>query len=175
MTTVFCFIAACVSFQMTAAAQTAFRLSDLSWMAGCWESRDGGQRLISEQWMQPAGGLMLGMGRTVERDKAVDFEMMRIEQNGADVVFYARPRANKEETAFKMIKGGDGEAVFENKSHDFPQRVIYRRNGDKLLASIEGDQKGKLVVIGFPMVRAKCDTLQPAMKVAGAARRIHHS
>jgi hypothetical protein len=144
-------------------------------MAGCWESRDGGQRIISEQWMQPAGGLMLGMGRTVESGKAVDFEVMRIEQNGDEVIFYARPRANKEETAFKMIKGGDGEAIFENKGHDFPQRVIYRRNGDKLLASIEGDQKGKLIVIGFPMVRAKCDTLKPAMKVAGAAHRIHHS
>jgi hypothetical protein len=33
--------------------------------------------------------------------------------------------------------------VFENEAHDFPQRVIYRREGDRLLARIEGKIGGK--------------------------------
>ena len=28
--------------------------------------------------------------------------------------------------------------VFENLQHDFPQRIIYRRDGDRLCARVEG-------------------------------------
>ena len=47
-------------------------------------------------------------------------------------------------TAFLLLPGGEGEAVFENKAHDFPQRVIYRRCGAELCARIEGTTAGKL-------------------------------
>ena len=44
-----------------------------------------------------------------------------------------------------MLKPGlpDGEAIFENPAHDFPQRVIYRRCGAELCARIEGTLQGK--------------------------------
>jgi len=119
--------------------------------------------------MMPAGGMMTGTGRTVDSGKTVDFEVMRIEQSGSDIVFFAKPKANKEETAFKMIRGGTSEAVFENKGHDFPHRVIYRRDGDRLLARIEGDRNGQSRGIDFPMVRVACDSGQPiAAKISGS-------
>lgn len=34
-------------------------------------------------------------------------------------------------------------AVFENPEHDFPQRILYWRDGANLCARIEGTQKGK--------------------------------
>jgi hypothetical protein len=34
-------------------------------------------------------------------------------------------------------------AVFENPTHDFPQRVIYERDGDALKARIEGSVAGE--------------------------------
>jgi hypothetical protein len=33
--------------------------------------------------------------------------------------------------------------VFENPGHDFPQRLIYRRDGDRLTARIEGQAGGR--------------------------------
>lgn len=143
----------------TAAGQTAARsLSDLRFMSGCWESAPGKKMQTSEQWMKPVGGMMLGMGRTVADGKAVDYEFMRIEQRGADIFFIARPRANKEDTEFKMVAGSATEAVFENPAHDFPQRVIYRLAKDGSLAPrIEGTVNGKTKAIDFPMVRVACD------------------
>ncbi|HYE87055.1 MAG TPA: DUF6265 family protein [Vicinamibacterales bacterium] len=44
--------------------------------------------------------------------------------------------------AFPLVRSGPGEAVFENPSHDFPQRVIYRREGDRLTGRIEGRSNG---------------------------------
>lgn len=140
------------------AGQDKAKFDDLHWLSGCWESNDTAkQKFIAEQWMKPFGGMMLGIGLTVKAGKAVDFEFMRIEQKGDDVIFIARPKANKEETAFKLIRSTASEAVFENKEHDFPQRVIYKREGEKLTGRIEGNNKGKFMGIDFPMTRAKCD------------------
>ena len=139
-------------------AQTPARsLADLSFIAGCWESAPGKKSQTTEQWMKPAGGMMLGMGRTVADGRAVDYEFMRFEQRGSDVVFISRPRANKEDTEFKMISLTPTEAVFENPTHDFPQRVVYRLTKDgNISPRIEGTVNGKAKAIDFPMVRAAC-------------------
>src|SRR5688500_13487839 len=55
----------------------ALTLKDVAWLAGCWERRTP-ETTVSEQWMQPQGGLMPGMSRTVRNGKAVEFEFLRI-------------------------------------------------------------------------------------------------
>jgi hypothetical protein len=133
------------------------RLADLGWMAGCWERSDDAKKLLSsEQWMRPAGGVMLGLGRTITDGRATDWEYMRIEQRGDHLVFVAWPRANKDETEFKLIGSKPGESIFENLAHDFPQRVIYRLSGDRLTGRIEGKLNGKEMGIDFPFKRASC-------------------
>ena len=133
-------------------------LTDLGFIAGCWESAAGKKSQTTEQWMKPSGGMMLGMGRTIADGKAVDYEFMRFEQRGSDLIFISRPRSNKEDTEFKMITLTPTEAVFENPTHDFPQRVIYRLAKDGSLAPrIEGTVNGKTKAIDFPMVRVACD------------------
>lgn len=138
---------------------SSYRLSNLQWLSGCWESRnDAKQTVLSEQWMKPEGGMMIGMGRTVEDGKAVDWEFMRIEQRGTEVYYLAKPKANNVETPFKLIRSSASEAVFENLQHDFPQRVIYRlAKSGNLDARIEGTASdGKVKGINYPMNRKKC-------------------
>lgn len=133
------------------------RLSDLDGMAGCWERRDEKKQMFfSEQWMKPAGGAMLGMGRTVANGKAVDWEFMRIQQRGDSLVFVARPRENKEETEFPLLSAKPGEVVFENKEHDFPQRVIYRFSGDAMTGRVEGQMNGRSRSLDFPFKKVPC-------------------
>jgi hypothetical protein len=47
-------------------------------------------------------------------------------------------------TPFVLLPGEPGVAVFENKTHDFPQRVIYHRCEAELCARVEGTIGGKL-------------------------------
>jgi hypothetical protein len=49
------------------------------------------------------------------------------------------------------------EAIFENPSHDFPQKIIYRVEGTTLFARVEGNNKGKAMGFDFKMSKIKCD------------------
>lgn len=127
-------------------------------MAGCWERGDKVKNLlVSEQWMKPAGTSMIGMGRTVKNGKTADYEFMRIEQRADGIFFVAKPKANANETAFKLKSSTANEFVFENPEHDFPQRVIYKLNGKTMAGRIEGMQNGKSMGIDFPFVKVKCE------------------
>jgi len=50
---------------------------------------------------------------------------------------------NEQPVPFTLISSTDTSFVFENKAHDFPQRIFYRFVGkDSLVAGIEGISKG---------------------------------
>jgi len=108
---------------------------DLDWLAGYWLSCEDGVE-VAETWSARRGGIMLGTSITVG-DDAFSWEQMRIEAEPEGLVFHAQPRGQAP-AAFRLARGGPNEAVFENPAHDFPQRVIYRRDGDRLTGRIEG-------------------------------------
>lgn len=134
-------------------------VEDFAFLRGCWEiDRPERKSRITEQWMEPSGGTLLGMSRTVRDGKTAGFEYMRIEARTDGIYFISKPSENKEETAFRLKQFTTGNAVFENPTHDFPQRVIYRSdNTDTLSARIEGTQNGKSSGVDFLYKRVKCD------------------
>ena len=136
-----------------ASTQTA-AIDQLSWMSGCWR-QDAGGRVIDEFWMAPAGGMMLGTGRTVAKGRVVEFEFMQIREDAGRLVFTAKP-SGQPEASFPAIKTGAREVVFENPTHDFPQRVIYRGEGETLIGRIEGTQNSKPRGTDFPLRRVAC-------------------
>jgi len=116
-------------------------LKDLLWLAGYWVGSAGGTTM-EEVWTEPAGGVMLGMHRDVKAGRLVFFEFLRIEQRASSVVYIASPRGTGA-TEFTLVSAGSAEVVFENPEHDFPQRIIYQREGDLLIARIEGEVSGE--------------------------------
>lgn len=123
-----------------------------AWMAGSWcLSRNGEQ--IEEVWLAPAGGLMLGMGRTTAGSgQRTHFEFMRIELRDGTTTYLAQPQGRLA-TAFKLIEADSSSARFENPAHDFPKRIEYRRDGNAMRAEIAGPGRdGKERVIGFDFV-----------------------
>ncbi len=151
------FVSMILGFALSISAQKVTVIADFDGMAGCWEQRDDAKKLlISEQWMSPAGTSILGVGRTVKNGKTVDYEFMRVEQRPDGIFYVAKPKENNEETAFKLISSNLNEVVFENKEHDFPQRIIYKLMGPKMIGRIEGNNNGKFMAIDFPMNKVKC-------------------
>lgn len=141
----------------TAHTQTAKpTINDLSWLAGCWEANLRG-REVNEQWMKPAGGIMLGMARTVSQGKAAEFEFTQIREDKDGSIYYVAKPSGQAEASFKLVKLQNKEAVFENPQHDFPQRIIYRLQPDgSLFARVEATEKGQTRGIDYPYKRAKC-------------------
>lgn len=139
--------------QITAQEQKR-TIESLSWLAGCWQG-SGKQEGVIEQWMQPAGGIMLGMSRTVRNGRAVEYEFLRIHDENGALVYTASP-SGQETTSFTLAGGTANEFIFENKQHDFPQRIIYKLQDGSLLARIEGTINGNSRAIDFPMQRIQC-------------------
>ena len=148
---------ALLSFAVHAQAPaTKPTLQDFAWLAGQWRIEQG-DRLIDEQWMAPAGGLMLGMARNVQAGKVREYEftLLRQEPNG-EILYIASP-SQQTQTAFKLTSLRNGEAVFENPEHDFPKKIVYARQPDgSLLAAIEGPGRdGKTRRVEYPFKRVK--------------------
>lgn len=114
----------------------------LAWLAGAWiETREG--TVIEEQWMAPRGGVMVGMSRSTGPDGKAFFEFMRIAPSAAGLSYFASP-LGREPAEFGLVRLEERRVVFENRAHDFPQRIIYwqERTGE-LRARIEGTVDGK--------------------------------
>jgi hypothetical protein len=130
-------------------------IADLSWISGDWQTASGGRAQIEEHWTNVAGGSMMGMSRTVAGEKTVEFEYLRIEQRADGVYYVAHPKARCPGTDFKLTKASGTEAVFENPQHDFPKRIIYRKNGDdSLTASIDGGDGTKAMSFAFRRMKS---------------------
>ena len=117
-------------------------LASLKWLAGDWGATS--QTFAAEEhWLPPAAGMMLGMSRTIVRDRTVSFEFLRIEQRPDGIYYVAQP-GGRPPVAFKLTASTATSAIFENPQHDHPKIITYRLESPEILiAGIEGDEGGK--------------------------------
>lgn len=112
-------------------------LQRLSWLQGTWTGAETGSppqstSRFEECWTDAAGGIMVGMGKELEKDKLSFFEYLRIESRKEGLFYVAQP-FGKQPVSFKLLRMQETEAVFENKEHDFPQRITYFKKADGVL------------------------------------------
>lgn len=125
-------LSACASFSPAPKVTTPSD-APLSWMEGCWQGGPGqGTR---EVWSQSYAGFLFGYSIAVQDGAVRFFEDLRIEQRGEETLYIAYPRGAAP-TQFTLVETGDNLAVFANTTHDYPQRIAYARNGDRLTATI---------------------------------------
>jgi spore coat polysaccharide biosynthesis protein SpsF (cytidylyltransferase family) len=104
-----------------------------------------------------AGKTMLGVGRTVRNGRTVEYEFLRVHEDEQGRAVYTAVPSRQKETSFVATEVGAGVATFENATHDFPQRIIYRKmNEDSMVVRIEGERQGKQRSIEFQFVREPC-------------------
>lgn len=125
-----------------------------AWLRGCWETTKPPRTL--EEWSPPQGGAMIGTSRTFRDGKVSELELIELTQRNNQLAFEAHPSGQPPAT-FLSTTVGDSAVVFENRTHDFPQQIGYRRDGpDALTAWIEGTDKGHTRRIEFSYRRIPC-------------------
>ena len=129
-------------------------VADLSWMAGCWTITSP-SRTVTEFWLPPAGGTMIGVSRTVVKEKTTEYEFLVLRVGAGGLEYVATP-SGQAQTVFKATKVTRGEVVFENPAHDFPTRITYRQADEGLVATIDGMMNGKPRAIDFKYQRGAC-------------------
>lgn len=147
-------LSAALVAQAPAAAAPMPAVNDVAWIAGCWETTRNG-RHITEHWLPPEGGTMMGMSRTTAGDKTTAWEFLIIRRGPHGLGYVAKPSGQSEAT-FTAPRATAAEVVFENPAHDFPTRIIYKRDGDALTASTEGPMNGQNRRIDFAYKKASC-------------------
>jgi len=142
-------------FGGSVAGAQATAIKDVAWLQGCWEQRDG-DRVVEERWMAPRAGSMLGVGRTTRSEKLVEHEYIVLTERDGRLAYEAHPSGQATAT-FMSKPVANREVVFEDPTHDFPQRVGYKSTGPgQLLAWVEGTSGGKTRRIEFTYRIVNC-------------------
>ena len=131
---------ACACALVAAAAQPApapGTIAQLAWLAGTWKGGSGALA-FEERWTPPSGGAMLAVSRTVEGERMVAFEFLRIVERDGGLVYIAQPNG-RPPTEFTLSAITADAATFENPSHDFPKVIRYARRPDGALEARVSD------------------------------------
>ena len=119
-------------------------VAQLSWLEGRWEGASDGVTM-EEHWTSVRGGALLGLHRDVKGERMLSFEFFRIQTTPEGTFYFASPRS-RPPVAFKLVEQGERRVVFENRDHDFPQRILYWLDtAGAMHARIEGPQAGRAV------------------------------
>ncbi len=120
----------------------AQEIDKLTWMNGTWsQSKD--RDSVEESWLGPRNKVMVGVNLTVSARRGTSHEFLRIVENADGLSYFASP-GGKPRVEFKLKEMGDKKVTFENRTNDFPQRILYWLEADGALkARIEGTMQGK--------------------------------
>lgn len=110
-------------------------------MIGEWQLEN---KPVIEKWTQIDGSYSAEVIVISGADKLITEEIRIVEnENG---IFYEAHVADQNEggaVLFELISLEEDKVIFENKAHDFPQRITYELiEKDKLIATIEGILEG---------------------------------
>lgn len=135
------------------AARQVDSLDELAWIEGEWQ-RTVSDAVAIERWRLTEAGLV-GEGAVVRDGEERHTEALLLVAMGSDVFYIARPPENPYPVAFRLVSSEADTFVFENPTHDFPQRIVYRRTApDAMTAVIEGPgEGGETQRVAFAFVR----------------------
>ena len=120
------------------------------WMEGRWVARRGGPWRI----LDDPRGARCPIHRDVKGPQLLSWEFLRIDTTARGLLF-RQPRSAPP-TAFKLVEAGERRVVFENRQHDFPQRILYWLDARGALhARIEGPQGGQTVAEEWVWTKAR--------------------
>lgn len=120
-----------------AVAQELVTVDGLGFLSGCWNGTTASGTTIEEHYTSPSRNLILGTTRYLRDGAARSFEFSLITagQGASTLVPHPGGRAS---VPFREASRNASAISWENPSHDFPQRIGYRRVApDTLVARIE--------------------------------------
>jgi hypothetical protein len=128
-------------------------------LSGVWQAHNS-ETYLYEEWSKAKKNSMTMYGKsyTLNGTDSIVYERVELRQKGEDVFYIptVRDQNNSQPVPFKLIFSTDSSFTFENRQHDFPQRVIYRFVGnDSLVGRIEGMNKGEEMSQEFYYHRVK--------------------
>jgi hypothetical protein len=130
--------------------------SKLEWMLGTWSATFPDQSKLTESWTRVNDTTFSGETHLVAGKDTFFADKPGIVWKDGALHYMANVAGQNEGKTiyFKAVSGKDGEQVFENKQHDYPQKITYMHKSDTtLFARLEGMEKGKPKTEEFEMYK----------------------
>lgn len=128
--------------------------TSLKSLVGLWKSE--GNLVFYEHWIQLPDSSLVGKGFSINGTDTLFSESLRIAYQNDTLYYYATVyRQNKGgEIPFRLVKSEKSGWVFENPSHDYPNRIIYKIQNDSVLfARTENIRGNKPIEFRFKKVK----------------------
>lgn len=127
------------------------------WLIGKWGSvlPEG---TTTETWSAKNDSVYVGQTYFIAGKDTLFSESISIEQRGKDLFYIpvVKEQNGGKPVEFKLTSATEKQLVFENPTHDFPQKITYtQQTPDSLVAEISGTDKGKAAAEQFVMGRVK--------------------
>lgn len=116
-----------------------------SWLTGKWGCTTS-KGMIWEEWAIVNDSCLTGKSYIVtSKNDTIPQEKITLKliSGGWAYIPEVSGQNQNQPVVFRLLYQGNAEFIAENKDHDFPQRIAYRRIKNQLLASVEGKLKDK--------------------------------
>lgn len=135
---VFTLFAAALTGTAVAQQSAPEGIRQLEWLQGTWQREALPPGRSGDEVWQREGDALVGVGSSY-RDGVLRFrEQLRIVQEGGEVFYVADVPDNPAPVKFRQTQQQGQSVIFENPAHDFPQRIAYQREGERLTARVSG-------------------------------------
>ncbi|RMA58010.1 DUF6265 family protein [Ulvibacter antarcticus] len=127
------------------------KLEAMQWLLGDWENETT-QEYSKESWKKENDSTYTAFSYTQVGKDTVFAEQVILQQNGETLAFtaVAYDQNDDKPVTFTMIPSKVGQFTFENKNHDFPERINYTNPvKDSIHAWIEGKVNGEDRLVNF--------------------------
>jgi hypothetical protein len=114
----------------------------LGWLSGTWVRTNAQTNEIgNERWVKMSGSEWQGFGLTMKGQDTVSLERLKLIIKDDAIYYVADVPENKQPVYFKLTEVSDNRFVVENPEHEFPKKISYQKDGDKLRATLFDDTK----------------------------------
>ena len=125
--------------------------NDFDWLVGKWKM-DSKKAEVYEEW-QMDGKRLKGEGYNIQDGKKHISETLFLENFAGQWAYIAMPKGQTI-TLFALTHSEENKYIFVNKEHDFPQRIIYHFDGDKIIhISVEADKDNEIKKLEFRLIK----------------------
>lgn len=119
-------------------------LKSASFLIGNWEHRSL-EGTLTETWTKVNDSTYHGEAYFIKEDDTLHHEQISLSQQGTVLTYspVVKGQNNGKPVRFNLTDSQGKGLIFENPSHNYPQKISYTMLKDSLVAEISGQQQGK--------------------------------
>ena len=127
------------------------------WILGTWENKSA-DGVLSETWTKTNDSTFQGQSYFIKEKDTIHFETIVLQQKDEALTYKATVKGQNEDkpVSFSLTETTENQLVFENKKHDYPQKISYQKDTkNNLVTIISGITDGKTTTEKYTLAKSK--------------------